>query len=96
MGAMTVRFSRAHVRGAFSPLVENLGSTNGWQSRGYVMYKFVVTQGSCGSPYNVAACEKQANTMLSQGFELQHVYQSTTTGCTGQNSVLVMVFRKVR
>jgi hypothetical protein len=58
------------------------------------MYKFVMLQGSCGSPYNVNKAEQTANNMLKEGYELSHVYQSTTSGCGGAQSVLVMVFRK--
>lgn len=60
------------------------------------MYKFVMVQGSCGSPYNVASCEAQANKMQAEGYALAHVYQSTTPACIGKSSsVLVMVFKKI-
>lgn len=57
------------------------------------MYKFVTIKGSCGSPYNIADCEAQANKMSTNGYKLVQVYQTTTSGCifSGQ-SVLVMVF----
>lgn len=58
------------------------------------MYKFVVQQGGCGKPYDVKKAEKSANDMLKQGFELVQVYQSTSSGCTGVKSVLVMVFKQ--
>jgi len=59
------------------------------------MYKFIMTQGACGSPYNLSACEIQANKMYSEGYVLSHVYQTNTAACLGQSkSVLVMVFKK--
>lgn len=59
------------------------------------MYKFVVVQGSCGAPYDINACEVQANRMLSEGYELAHVYQTSVKSCFGQaSSSLVMVFKK--
>jgi hypothetical protein len=57
------------------------------------VYKFITVQGSCGNPYDIAKCEQHANGMLSQGYELVQVYQTTTAGCTGTQSVLVMIFR---
>jgi hypothetical protein len=59
------------------------------------MYKFVTVEGSCGSPYDTATCEANANKMAEQGFELVQVYQSTSAACVGQSkSILVMVFKK--
>jgi hypothetical protein len=57
------------------------------------MYKFVVISGSCGSPYSIAQAEQSANSMAQQGYVLDHVYQSSTTGCFGTSSALVMIFR---
>lgn len=57
------------------------------------MYKFVVIQGSCGNPYEVAKAEQSANSMVQQGYVMDHVYQTTTRGCWGASSSLVMVFR---
>jgi Domain of unknown function (DUF4177) len=58
------------------------------------MYKFVTVAGSCGSAYDIAKCETNANQMSQQGYELVQVYQTTTAGCFGANSSLVMVFKK--
>jgi hypothetical protein len=58
------------------------------------MYKFIVVQGRCGQPYNVAESEQHANQMESQGFDLVHVYQTVTTSCFGSGSSLVMVFKR--
>jgi len=58
------------------------------------MYKFVVVQGRCGQPYNVAESEEHANRMLGQGYELVQVYQTVTSTCFGSSSSLVMVFKK--
>lgn len=57
------------------------------------MYKFVVIQGSCGSPYDIAKAEQAANGMVQQGYVMDHVYQSATRGCWGTATSLVMVFR---
>lgn len=60
------------------------------------MYRFITIQGSCGSPYNIAACEKNANKMLQEGYELVQVYQTSTSSClAGSKSVLVMVFKRI-
>jgi hypothetical protein len=58
------------------------------------MYKFVTVEGSCGQPYNTATCERHANRMAEEGYWLVQVYQSSTSGCIGSKSVLVMVFRR--
>ena len=57
------------------------------------MYKFVMIQGSCGSPYDIGKSESQANAMYNQGYELVQVYQTTASGCFSTKSVLVMVFK---
>ncbi|PRH83387.1 hypothetical protein [Arenimonas caeni] len=57
------------------------------------MYKFVTVSGSCGSAYDIGHCERTTNDMQSKGFELVQVYQTSTAGCCGPNSTLVMVFR---
>lgn len=57
------------------------------------MYKFVVISGSCGNPYDVRQAEQSANSMAQQGYVLDHVYQSSTRGCFGVSSALVMIFR---
>ena len=58
------------------------------------MYKFIVSTGSCGSPYDVGKSEQQANQMAQQGYELVQVYQTSMKGCCSPKSVLVMVFKK--
>ncbi len=58
------------------------------------MYKFVTITGSCGSAYDIDRAERAANDMASNGYDLVQVYQSTTPGCFGANSALVMVFRQ--
>lgn len=59
------------------------------------MYKFVVVQGGCGaSEYDISKCEDTANNMLSQGYELVQVYQTTTSGCGTTKSALTMVFKQ--
>jgi hypothetical protein len=59
------------------------------------MYKFIVTQsGCCGGSYDVGKAEANANKMSKEGFDLVQVYQSSTAGCGGAQSVLVMVFKK--
>lgn len=59
------------------------------------MYKFITIKGSCGAPYDIASCEGHANKMLSDGYELVQVYQTTTAQCLGQkSSILVMIFKK--
>lgn len=57
------------------------------------MYKFVTMQGACGNPYDIAKCENAANKMSENGYELVQVYQSSTAGCGGAKSILVMVFK---
>jgi hypothetical protein len=57
------------------------------------MYQFMVVDGSCGSPYDLAKAQKIANEMAQKGFVLAHVYQSTSRGCFGANAALVMIFR---
>lgn len=60
------------------------------------MYKFVVITGQCGQDaYDVTKCEKNANMMLQQGYELVQVYQTTTPGCIKTKSALVMVFKQI-
>jgi len=58
------------------------------------MYKFVMIQGSCGSPYNIKKAEDTSNKMAEQGYRLVEAYQSTTAGCGSTNSVLVLVFER--
>ena len=58
------------------------------------MYRFVTAEGTCGNPYSLEKCEQNANKMLGEGFELVQVYQTTTPGCGGSKSILVMVFKK--
>jgi hypothetical protein len=58
------------------------------------MYKFLVVQGKCGQPYNVAESEQHANRMAKEGYDLVQVYQSISSTCFGTSSSLVMVFKK--
>ena len=58
------------------------------------MYKFIMIQGNCGSPYDIGNSEGQANKMYQQGYDLVQVYQTTTAGCFSTKSALVMVFKK--
>lgn len=59
------------------------------------MYKFIVTQGGCcGNAYDVGKAEANANKMAKEGYDLIQVYQSSTSGCGGAQSVLIMVFKK--
>lgn len=59
------------------------------------MYKFIVSQGGCGTTqYDIGTCEKQANQMAAQGWQLIQVYQSSSPGCGTNKSVLVMVFKR--
>ncbi len=61
------------------------------------MYKFIMIEGSCGSPYDLKSCESHANKMTTEGYTLEHVYQTTTASCLGQSKrVLVMVFKKTQ
>ena len=58
------------------------------------MYRFVTIEGSCcEDTYNIGHCEESANKMLRNGFELIQVYQTSTKGCVGSKSILVMVFK---
>ena len=41
---------------------------------GGAMYKFLVVQGRCGQPYNVAESEQHANRMANEGHDLVQVY----------------------
>ena len=51
------------------------------------MYKVILVPAACGqSTLDVNLIEKNANAMLGQGFELAHVYQSTSPGCTGSRT----------
>ena len=59
-----------------------------------IVYKFVTVEGKCSNPYDIGVCEKNANKMAEQGFDLVQVYQTTSATCGGSKSVLVMVFRK--
>jgi hypothetical protein len=58
------------------------------------MYKFGTLSGSCGNPVDLAKAEKLANEMAQQGWILAHVFQSTTRGCLGTNSAIVMIFKQ--
>jgi hypothetical protein len=59
------------------------------------VYKFVMVDGTCGAPYDLKACEIQANKMLKEGYTLSHIYQSNTSACMGSSkAVLVMVFKQ--
>jgi hypothetical protein len=58
------------------------------------MYKFITMKGSCGSPYDIGKSEEHANKMAAQGYDLVQVYQTSTSGCFGAQSALVMVFKK--
>lgn len=58
------------------------------------MYNFVSIEGSCGNPYDITKCEQHANRMAQDGFHLVQVYQSTSAGCCGPKSILVMIFYK--
>jgi len=59
------------------------------------MYKFVTVEGNCGKPYDVTQCEAHTNKMAGQGFVLIQVYQTSSAGCCGPKSVLVMIFRQI-
>ena len=58
------------------------------------MYKFVLIEGSCGNPYNIGKAEQNANDMDKRGYDLVQVYQTSTSGCSGSKSVLVMIFEQ--
>lgn len=59
------------------------------------MYKVVLVPAACGqAALDVNLIEKNANAMLAKGYELTHIYQSSTHECTGSKSAAVMVFRK--
>lgn len=58
------------------------------------MYKFAVIEGGCGkNSYDIKKAENTANEMLKHNYELVQVYQTSTAGCGGANSALVMVFK---
>jgi hypothetical protein len=59
------------------------------------MYKVILVPASCGqSMLDVGAIEKNANSMLTQGYELAHIYQTSSAGCVGAKSAAVLVFRQ--
>lgn len=58
------------------------------------MYKFVLIEGSCGNPYDIGKAEQNANNMDKRGYDLVQVYQTSTSGCTGSKSALVMIFEQ--
>ena len=58
------------------------------------MYKYVSIAGSCGNGYSLKSAESVTNQMAAQGMELVQAFQSTTPGCFGSNSALVMVFKQ--
>ena len=60
------------------------------------MYKFVVVSGSCGGGYDIGKAEKTANDMAQNGYVLVETYQTTTPGCNGSNSSLVLIFRRTK
>jgi hypothetical protein len=58
------------------------------------VYRFVTIKGSCcEDAYDIGRCEESANKMEKNGFELVQVYQTSTSGCVGSKSMLVMVFK---
>lgn len=59
------------------------------------MYKVLLLPASCGqTTLDVGLIEKNANSMLSQGYELEHIYQTTASGCILAKSAVVMVFKQ--
>ena len=59
-------------------------------------YKIAVVKGQCGNPYDLRRVEQISNDMYKEGYELDHVYQSSTSSCGGASSVLVMIFKRSR
>jgi hypothetical protein len=59
------------------------------------MYKVVLLPAGCGqSALDVSRIESTSNQMAASGYELAHIYQSTTAGCLGANkSAAVLVFK---
>jgi hypothetical protein len=59
------------------------------------MYKVVLLPAGCGqNALDTRAIEQNANTMSSQGFDLHHIYQTSTASCVGSKSAVVMIFRQ--
>ncbi len=59
------------------------------------MYKVVLIRaGCCESALDVSLIEKAANDMAARGYVLDHIYQTSTTGCCiNQKSAAVLVFK---
>jgi hypothetical protein len=59
------------------------------------MYKVVLVPASCGqTTLDIGLIEKNANSMQAEGYDLAHVYQTSSAGCIGTKSAVVMVFRQ--
>ena len=59
------------------------------------MYKVILIPAACGqSALDTASIEKNANSMAAQGYDLSHIYQTSTSGCVGAKTAVVMVFRQ--
>ena len=53
----------------------------------------LVPAGSCESELDVGLIEQAANRMKSEGYRLEHIYESTTSGCcVGKKTAAVLVF----
>ncbi len=59
------------------------------------MYKVILIQAGLGSSIlDVTKVEKTANEMNAKGFDLQHIYQTSSPGCCGgSKTAAVMVFK---
>ncbi len=58
------------------------------------MYKVVLVPASCGqTTLDIGLIEKNANSMQAEGYDLAHVYPTSSAGCIGPKSAVVMVFR---
>jgi hypothetical protein len=59
------------------------------------MYKVVMVSAGCGQDLlNVQQIEETTNKMAAAGYELAHIYESSTRGCcVGTKTAAVLVFK---
>jgi hypothetical protein len=60
------------------------------------MYKVMLVPAACGqTALDVGLIERNANQMAASGYELVHVYETSSMGCcVGKKTSAVLVFRK--
>lgn len=70
--------------------------SGGGQTKGERMYKVVlVPAGCCQSALDVRLVEQNANQMAAAGYELSHVYETSSAGCcVGKKTSAVLVFKQ--